>query len=237
MPAVRSLLACILVFLGGSIAVPATMAGGDSLFSAGDSQFSIFGESANGNIDASLDQFVVHHHETQVVTHARVIGFMINPPGLARPLFEIDRTTKTRFFSQIIKTERTEHNAGGGGLQYSYFWSRYAGIAADADFLRGTAYNTALTASLVLRWPFEFGTGAGDSRSIDPKERRWGLAPYIMAGAGGQWGDRAAGVGAIGGGVEFRFEKHWGFFVQSRWIAHDQRQNYMATAAGVTFTF
>jgi hypothetical protein len=141
------------------------------------------------------------------------------------------------------------YDDGGGGLELGYFFTRYTGVIVDAAFLGGSLYQTVLTADLVLRYPFEFGSKTTENYgySKDGKETipptttttgpTWGFAPYIIAGGGEQWGGAAVPIADVGGGVEFRFRAHYGVFVESRWFVHDDHRNYIGTSAGFTYWF
>jgi hypothetical protein len=108
---------------------------------------------------------------------------------------------------------------GGGGLGVNYFFIRYLGIGADADLsnrYRGL-WNT--TAKVIVRVPFDFGGLC--------------IAPYVYAGGGGAFADRAfdnssgSGVGTymVGGGLEYRITRNFGIFSEGRytWPGDDKK--------------
>jgi len=255
-----------LVFLATVLASSAIAAGQDTLFPASEFGVSIFGEAAQGNIDSEPQHNVLHSTTTVSTTVAAPLAVPtptppINP-GLKRAVLKpatvgsAKTTDPTKVYksTRVRTTDRLEHNAGGGGIEATYYCCRYAGIALEGDFLGGNPYNTALTGNLIFRYPFEFGAQTVSSGySKDGKEVKsgkdgkdgkttvegptWGLAPYILVGGGGQWDGRGEGIGAVGGGVEFRFRQHYGIFVEGRWIIHDSRESYAAETAGFSYNF
>jgi len=153
--------------------------------------------------------------------------------------------TKTFKSQKFVTHTKFQHNAGGGGVEVSYFFTRYIGVALEGDFLGGSNYNTVLTGNLIFRYPFDFGAKTETSGyAKDGKDGKeivtgptWGLAPYVLIGGGGQWDGQAAGLGVVGGGLDFRFREHYGFFLEGRWVIHDARQNYAAETAGFDYSF
>jgi hypothetical protein len=167
-------------------------------------------------------------------------------PALVKLRDETITKTVSHDPKKIIHTDRLTHNRGGGGAELAYFITRYIGVLVDGAVLAGSPEQAVLTADLVIRYPFEFGAKTETSGySKDGKDGKstvttgptWGLAPYIVGGGGVQWGDGASGIGDVGGGVLFRFKEHYGIFVECRWIIHDNRQNYVATTAGLSYNF
>jgi hypothetical protein len=120
---------------------------------------------------------------------------------------------------------RVLHNGvlgGGGGI--NYFFTRYIGIGGDAyvehpdhDYIETPSGN------LILRIPI-----------LDT-----GLAPYVFGGGGYQFSETEAGQDFAqgGGGVEFRFEKDFGLFVDGRYVFTDKTQNYAVVRAGIRLNF
>jgi len=241
-----------------------------TLFPSNQFGISLFGETANGNVDIEHSQTTVNQFNTIKTTTAApsapagIITISARPafrdssslkplatlpPGTGTPV-----TTKVTVKTQrFVPTTRDEHNAGGGGIQFSYFFCRYAGVALDGDFLGGDPYVTQVTGQLILRYPFEFGQKPLSGYSKDAKDVRtgkdsvdskggmspptWGLAPYFLCGSGGQWDGRGTGIADVGGGVEVRFREHWGLFCDGRWVVNDEHQNYAAVRAGVSYGF
>lgn len=117
------------------------------------------------------------------------------------------------------------YNGIGGGLGLSYFFTRYFGIGVD-DTLgslngSGHAYDN-FSGNLIARLPIE----------------SWHLAPYGFAGGGATWGNHAtAGNGDVGVGVEYRFTKNIGIFVDSRYLYGSRSLSETLSRAGVRFAF
>jgi hypothetical protein len=240
-----------------------------TLFPSNELNFSTFGESANGNVNlGTVPNFITE------ITTVHVAGPVVpkSPGGVItvsiRPAFRYVvavkpfATTTTSSVSggdptvttttrRIIQTTDVEHHAGGGGLQLSWFFCRYVGIALETDFLGGTHYATELSGQLILRYPFDFYPKAAAGYSKDGKDVRspkdskdsgelapsWGLAPYVILGGGGQWDSEGVGVGDVGGGLEFRFLQHWSIYTDARWEVRNSEQHYAAVRAGIGYEF
>ena len=116
-------------------------------------------------------------------------------------------------------------NGMGGGLGLSYFFTKYFGIGID-DTLgglngNGQTYNN-LQGNLIARLPIE---------SLH-------LAPYALVGGGATWGGGAAqGNGNVGGGLEYRINRGFGLFADSRYIYGNNGLNETLTRAGLRFIF
>ena len=113
----------------------------------------------------------------------------------------------------------------GGGLGLSYFFTRYFGIGVDDTLgsLNGDCktYDN-FSGNLIARLPIE---------SIH-------LAPYTFVGGGATWGNHAtAGNGDVGLGLDYRFTKNVGLFVDSRYIFGNRGLNESLSRAGVRFAF
>jgi hypothetical protein len=281
-----------LAALATSTAICGVQGDTGSIFKANEYDVSIFGESANGNVDSQPEHNLVHGSTTVTVstTVAAPTTPVPTPTPTATPTpvptpnpspsqspvsgrkpskrhthalaatgnggtTTIDPSVKKTFKTRRVRTtDRLEHNAGGGGITFNYFFTRYIGIGLEGDFLGGNPYDTVLTGNLIFRYPFEFGaTPVPTGYSKDGKDVRsgkdgkdskstisgptWGIAPYILLGGGSQWDGRAEGIGDVGGGVELRFKQHWGFFLEGRWVIHDSRQSYGAETAGFSYIF
>jgi len=226
------------------------------LFHANELDVSLSGENANGNIDSEPQQTVIH--STTTATRSTVVAApttapspTATPPDVktaakAATTKTVDPTVTTTHKSRrIVSHDRLEHNAAGGSVAINYFITRFIGIALEGDFLGGNPYNTALTGNLIFRYPFEFGASSVTTGySKDGKDGKtamtgptWGIAPYILIGGGGQWDGRGEGIADVGGGLEFRFRRHYSIFVEGRWIIHDSRESYAAENVGLGYSF
>lgn len=120
---------------------------------------------------------------------------------------------------------RIRHNGVlGGGAGINFFLTRYLGVGADADFERESHQNIELpSANLILRLPI------ADT----------GLAPYVFGGGGHQFDEDDSGqnFGQAGGGIEFRFEKDIGLFVDARYVFDQKTENYGMARAGLRLNF
>jgi hypothetical protein len=116
-------------------------------------------------------------------------------------------------------------NGVGGGLGVNYFFTRYLGIGVD-DTLTSINGNgkvfDALTGNLIARLPIE----------------SWHLAPYAFVGGGAVWGNhKSQGGGDVGGGLEYRFTRTVGIFVDSRYVYGNQGLSETLSRAGLRLAF
>lgn len=113
----------------------------------------------------------------------------------------------------------------GGGLGLSYFFTRCFAIGLD-DTLgglngSGNTFNN-LQGNLIARIPIE---------SLH-------LAPYAIAGGGATWGNsNTQGNGNVGGGLEYRINRGFGLFADSRYLYGNRGLNESLTRAGLRFVF
>jgi hypothetical protein len=120
-------------------------------------------------------------------------------------------------------TDRIRNNSVLGlGLGANYFFIRYVGIGAEA-YTENTAHNFVDNASgnLIVRFPI------GDT----------GLAPYAYGGGGYRWDPVSTWFGQVGGGLEFRFTRNIGIFVDARYVLADRIRDYGVGRAGLRFAF
>jgi len=128
------------------------------------------------------------------------------------------------------KFNHKTYNGLGGGLGLSYFFTRYFGIGID-DTLgtlnahghldRNDLYDNA-SGNLIARLPIE----------------SWHLAPYGFVGGGATWGNHAtAGNGDAGIGLEYRFTKNIGIFVDSRYLYGSRSLSETLSRAGIRLAF
>lgn len=132
----------------------------------------------------------------------------------------IDQRTIDHFSGNRVK-----HNGVlGGGAGINYFFTRYIGIGGDA-YVEHPDHHYIETPSgnLIVRIPI-----------LDT-----GFAPYVFGGGGYQFSEDAAGQDFAqgGGGVEFRFERDIGLFVDGRYVFTDKTQNYAVVRAGIRLSF
>jgi hypothetical protein len=110
----------------------------------------------------------------------------------------------------------------GVGAGVNYFATRYIGIGAEAysQNITGIFIDSA-SANLLLRAPL------GES----------GVAPYLMGGGGHQFDDSKYWFGQAGGGLEYRFLKHLGLFIDARVVWPNETKAYGVGRAGLNFSF
>lgn len=110
----------------------------------------------------------------------------------------------------------------GAGAGVNYFFTRHFGLGGEA-YTENTGHSFVDSASLNLvgRLPI------GDS----------GLAPYLFVGGGYQFDDIEQRLLNTGAGLEVRFHRNWGIFVDARYVITDETKNYGVGRAGVRFSF
>ena len=110
----------------------------------------------------------------------------------------------------------------GVGAGVNYFATRYIGIGAEAYSQNTTGvFIDSASANLLLRAPL------GQS----------GVAPYLMGGGGHQFDDAKYWFGQAGGGLEYRFLKHLGLFIDARVVWPNETKAYGVGRAGLNFSF
>ena len=77
------------------------------------------------------------------------------------------------------------------------------------------------SANLIIRFPFDAVR----------------LAPYAFGGAGYQFDPSGLWFGQAGGGLDFRFSKKLGLFVDARYVFTDGTQNFGVGRLGLRFGF
>src|ERR1700722_9727033 len=122
-----------------------------------------------------------------------------------------------------LSGNRLDHNTRlGAGAGVNYSFCRYLGIGGDA-YTENTARNfvDSTEGNLIGRLPIG----------------HTGLAPYVFGGGGYQFDEVAQKFAQAGGGVEFRFCRHVGVFVDARYVIADKTDNYGVGRAGLRFSF
>ena len=147
------------------------------------------------------------------------------------PLYHSQELDVDLFGSGSLGQETLEHFSGdrfrhrslwGGGGGLTYFFTRYIGVGGEFDAEdRSERFVDSADGNVFLRVPI----------------LQTGLAPYIFGGGGYQFEDFRQSFGQAGGGLEFRFCRHWGIFVDGRYVIADQSQNFAEARAGFRFAF
>jgi hypothetical protein len=110
----------------------------------------------------------------------------------------------------------------GAGAGINYFITRYIGIGADAYSENTTgAFVDSASGSLILRLPL------GQS----------GFAPYIFGGGGYQFDMAKQAFAQAGGGMEYRFTRHVGVFIDARGVVPHETKYYGVGRLGLRFAF
>lgn len=132
--------------------------------------------------------------------------------------FQIDA-----FYSGFVGSGGSYFGTGsGGGFGLNYFFAKYFGIGYEAQWYsnQGTAQHLPLGGNFFIRYPI---------CSLN-------LAPYIMVGGGGTWNGHGSGYGNVGGGLEYRFTKNIGIFVDGRYF-YGGTDNVANIRSGLRFAF
>lgn len=118
---------------------------------------------------------------------------------------------------------RVRHDSKlGAGVGLNYFFTRNIGIGADMYSENTTgAFIDSASANLTLRLPL------GHS----------GFAPYILGGGGYQFDLARAWFCQAGVGVEYRFNRHVGIFLDARGVLPEETKYYGVARLGLRFAF
>lgn len=112
----------------------------------------------------------------------------------------------------------------GGGLGLSYFINRFVGFGLEGYWWNGDDLISSVSGNIILRYPIE----------------EWRLAPYMIAGVGGnfdadQGEDQVNGSGGLG--LEYRFDAQWSLFTDGRYVATEKNNDYALARSGIRFSF
>lgn len=122
-----------------------------------------------------------------------------------------------------LSNDRVRNNTRlGAGLGVSYFFTRNIGIGGEAysEDTKGVLVDSA-SANLILRFPLGEG----------------GFAPYAFGGGGRQFDDAKSWFAQVGAGMEYRFTRNIGAFVDARWVLPDETKYYGVARLGLRFAF
>lgn len=111
---------------------------------------------------------------------------------------------------------------GGAGAGLNYFFTRWLGVGGDAysENTHGTFVDNA-SGNLIFRLPIE---------AVH-------LAPYVYGGGGYQFENVQRGFAQVGGGLEFRFTRNFGLFMDARYVMTDGTDNFGLGRAGLRWAF
>jgi len=115
-----------------------------------------------------------------------------------------------------------QNTEGGAGAGINYFVTRYIGVGAEAysENTTGVFIDNA-SANLTLRLPL------GQS----------GFAPYAFGGGGHQFDMAKLWFGQAGAGMEFRFTRHVGLFLDARLVLPNETKYYGVARVGLRVAF
>jgi len=122
-----------------------------------------------------------------------------------------------------LSRERISHDARlGAGAGLSYFVTRNVGFGAEAySENTGHSFIDNTSASLIGRLPLGQG----------------GFAPYVFGGAGHQFDPIELNYLHAGGGLEYRFTRRLGAFIDARYVFTDGTKNYGLGRLGLRLGF
>jgi hypothetical protein len=110
----------------------------------------------------------------------------------------------------------------GAGAGINYFFTRYIGIGGDAYSENTTGpFVDSASGSLILRVPL------GQS----------GFAPYVFGGGGYEFDMAKKGFVQAGGGMEYRFTRHVGVFLDARGVLPHEVKSYGVGRLGLRLVF
>ena len=110
----------------------------------------------------------------------------------------------------------------GAGVGLGYFFTRNFGVGVDAYTENvGHSFVDSASANFIARVPL------GNS----------GFAPYAFGGGGYQFDPVALWYGQAGAGLEFRFTRSVGLFVDGRYVFTDGTPNYGLFRGGLRLAF
>lgn len=187
----------------------------EDLFRAREMQIDLFGQNDNGHVDRRDVTFTKKEvYEGNITVPPPVVG----PPPVQT--VHVRRVVTERFVRPVYT-----HNAWGGGVDLNYFFTRNFGCSLEGSWVDGDSAIHSAAASLICRFPFE------------SPSHKFGIAPYIFAGGGGQFDGVSTGFGHAGGGFELRFCRHFGIFLDSRYVFNGGDINFAQSRSGVRLIF
>jgi hypothetical protein len=152
--------------------------------------------------------------------------------NITYPLYRPQELQIDVFGSASFAQQTLEHAQGsqwrhkgfwGGGAGLNIFFLKYVGVGGEfiiedrshERFVDGSAGN------VFLRYPIG----------------HTGLAPYVFGGGGYEFKQIAQSFADAGGGLEFRFCRHLGIFVDGRWVFANRTDDFATARAGLRVSF
>jgi hypothetical protein len=197
------------------------------LFRTGEVQGNFFGLGGVGHGQ-------VNETETQTVTETRtvnettvvkktVLKDIPGHPGLTPVDEDVPVTTKHHLTTKehrSVTRNRAAIQGGFGGMggEAKVFVTQNIGLGVQGDWLDGESSIGTFFGTVTCRFPI--GSNA----------------PYLIGGAGVQFGDRTQAVGELGGGVEHRFSPTMGVFTDVCWM-FSNHENAAVFRVGMSIVF
>jgi len=128
-----------------------------------------------------------------------------------------------KYSIEDLSRTRVSHDTRlGAGLGVNYFFNRYLGLGVDAysEDSRGSFVDSA-SANLTVRLPL------GQS----------GFAPYAFGGGGRQFELARTWFGQFGAGMEYRFTRNIGVFIDARLVVPAETGEYGLARLGLRVAF
>ena len=195
-----------------------------AFFRSSEVELRAFAVYAVGNAQETVSHTV---HETRTVVRDKTVKKVVledipGKPGLTPVTKEF--VEPTEFRETVSRREDTTvgpfgDHAFGAGIDAKYFPCRHVGIGVEGDWLRAENDAWSVLATITARCPIE---------------GRWHVAPYVVAGIGGQFADDSRLVGMVGLGVEKRFSPHCGAFVEARYLFDGNEENVCEIRTGIS---
>jgi len=115
------------------------------------------------------------------------------------------------------------HGDWGGGFGANYFFLRYVGIGADTFMYDDGKFWKNVSGNIYLRIPINCT----------------GLAPYVYGGGGREFAPNITWSYGVGVGLEYRFDRHVGIFIDDRyyWADKGGASDRNQTRAGFRLVF
>jgi hypothetical protein len=124
-------------------------------------------------------------------------------------------------FSEIFETDIRSGGHWGGGVGLNYFFLREVGVGADINMSNNGSWLVDLVAgNVIVRLPIESA----------------GLAPYLIGGGGRGIDPSWEWFAHAGVGLEARFTRTAGVFIDSRYIWAEKSYDKLQFRAGVRLT-
>lgn len=163
----------------------------------------------------------------QPVSHAgTATKSFIQPVAEQAPLFRSGELQLDTYFAGVAESDGFLPG-WGGGIGINYFFTKFLGLGVEQDVFGksgGSLAHWGTSGHLFVRYPIE---------SLQ-------LAPYAVVGGGACYaaGITGHGSGDVGGGLEYRFNRHIGLFSEARYFySSELPQNSVIYRGGFRFVF